>query len=99
MATVKKSGTADAATTGGPAGTNIEEAEGGELMPLDYLLAIMRDECQPFSFRFKAALAALPYCHRKLAAVEHSEKPGISREEALRQLAAEDEELLKDTRH
>lgn len=50
-------------------------AEGG-LMPLDYMLGIMRDELQPQSDRMDAAKAAAPYLHAKLATVEHSGPDG-----------------------
>jgi len=45
-------------------------AEGG-LMPLDYMLAILRDEDLPQESRMDAAKAAAPYVHAKLASVEH----------------------------
>lgn len=35
--------------------------------PLDYLLAVMRDEGQPTETRMRAAGLALPYCHAKPA--------------------------------
>jgi len=43
-------------------------------VPLDYMLKIMRDEKQPTTIRLEMARAAAPYCHPKLAAVEH---PGL----------------------
>lgn len=49
-------------------------AEGG-LMPLDYMLSILRDEALAPSERFEAAKAAAPYVHARLAAVEHSTDP------------------------
>ncbi|QIG75000.1 hypothetical protein EVC14_002 [Rhizobium phage RHph_I3_18] len=45
-------------------------AEGG-LMPLDYMLTVLRDEEQPMAARMDAAKAAAPYVHAKLASVEH----------------------------
>jgi hypothetical protein len=69
--------------------------EKDDLNPLDFLLAVMRDECQPLSIRFKAATAALPYCHPKLASTQHSGSVGLSHEEALKQLIGDDEEFLK----
>jgi hypothetical protein len=102
MATVKKSETSNTAPIGGPGcppGTRIEGAlESGDLMPLDFMLAIMRDECSPLSSRFEAAKAAAPYCHPKLASIQHSESVGLSYEESLKQLLADDEELLKQAR-
>ncbi|PDT15892.1 hypothetical protein CO670_15465 [Rhizobium sp. J15] len=50
-------------------------AEGG-LMPLDYMLSVLRDEEQPAAARMDAAKAAAPYVHAKLASVEHSGKDG-----------------------
>ena len=49
----------------------IKATEGG-IMPLDYLLAIMRDETQEPSVRRDAAKAASPYCHARLASTEVS---------------------------
>lgn len=46
-------------------------AEGG-LMPLDYMLSILRDEDMPADARMDAAKAAAPYVHAKLASVEHT---------------------------
>ena len=42
------------------------------LAPLDYMLAILRDEGAPMEVRFEAAKAAAPYVHPRLAAIEHS---------------------------
>ena len=47
-----------------------QAAEGG-LMPLDYMLAILRDEKNAPDARMDAAKAAAPYVHAKLASVEH----------------------------
>jgi len=63
-----------------------EKAAEGGLMPLDYLLSIMRDENQPLDERKDAAKAAAPYVHAKLAAIEMSGKLGISHEEAIADL-------------
>jgi hypothetical protein len=38
-----------------------------DAMPLDFMLAIMRDERQPMSRRERAARDAAQYCHPKLA--------------------------------
>ncbi len=51
-----------------------QAAEGG-LMPLDYMLQILRDERKDDGERFEAAKAAAPYVHAKLAAIEHSTDP------------------------
>lgn len=39
------------------------------LTPLEYLLALVRDETQPQSVRLDAAKAAAPYMHPRLSAV------------------------------
>ncbi len=46
-------------------------AEGG-MMPLDYLLGLLRAEDTPKETKIDVAKAAAPYCHARLAAVEHS---------------------------
>jgi hypothetical protein len=45
--------------------------EGG-LTPLDFLLAVMRDNHQDFRVRLDAAKMAAPYCHARLASTELS---------------------------
>jgi hypothetical protein len=42
------------------------------LMPLEYLLRVLRDEGQDKTERFKAAIEAAPYLHAKLQAVKVS---------------------------
>jgi hypothetical protein len=49
--------------------------EGG-LMPLDCLLAIMRDDDRDARWRLDAAKAAAPYCHARLSATEVSGPSG-----------------------
>lgn len=44
------------------------------MTPIEYLLGVMRDEKADPAARFEAAKAAAPYCHPKLAAIEHSGK-------------------------
>lgn len=56
------------------------------VMPLEYLLGVMRDEppkglesrdlLAAHSLRFEAAKAAAPFCHAKLASVEVGNKAG-----------------------
>lgn len=60
-------------------------AEGG-LMPLDYLLSIMRDELQDMPSRVDAAKAAAPYVHAKLASVEMKADVKVNHESALDEL-------------
>jgi hypothetical protein len=45
-------------------------------MPLEHLLAVMRDPNESEDRRMYAAVAAAPYCHRKLKAVEHTGEDG-----------------------
>lgn len=47
------------------------EVEASGLTPLDYMLAVMRDEQQPAARRDDMAKAVAPYVHPKLAAVTH----------------------------
>jgi hypothetical protein len=49
--------------------------EGG-IMPLDYLLGIMRNEDQDSRSRLEAAKAAAPYCHARLSSTELSGPSG-----------------------
>jgi hypothetical protein len=44
--------------------------------PLDMLLRIMRCEEVPLERRLQAAIAAAPFCHHKLAAIQHSGPAG-----------------------
>ncbi len=42
------------------------------MMPLDYLLGIIRDKDQDGRSRLDAAKAAAPYCHARLSSIELS---------------------------
>jgi hypothetical protein len=44
-------------------------------LPLDYMLAIMRDDAQSINRRIAAAKAAAPYCHPRLGPVPPPEEP------------------------
>lgn len=48
------------------------KALSGGISPLDYMLQILRDEKQKQEARFAAAKEAAPYCHNRLASVEHT---------------------------
>lgn len=48
-----------------------EDEAAGKLSPLTYMLRVMRDESALPARRDWAANAAAPYCHPKLASVEH----------------------------
>lgn len=62
------------------------KALAGGLTPLDYLLALLRDEDKPQEVRIDAAKAAAPYVHARLAAVELSGNLNVNHEEALDEL-------------
>ncbi len=53
-----------------------QRAVAGGMMPLDYLLSIMRDENEGKRERIDAAKAAAPYCHARLASTEISGPSG-----------------------
>jgi hypothetical protein len=46
-------------------------AKAGGIMPLDFLLSVMRNSKVPRPERVDAARAAAPYCHNRLAMVTH----------------------------
>lgn len=46
-----------------------EAAASGDLLPLDYMLQVLRDETKGFDARMDAAKAAAPYIHAKLSTV------------------------------
>ena len=52
------------------------KAAAGGIMPLDYMLKILRDENAEQDVRMDAAKAAAPYLHAKLAAIEHTGADG-----------------------
>lgn len=54
----------------------VAKAEASGLMPLDYMLSVLRDESQPQEARFAAAEKAAPYLHPRLASVEMAGKNG-----------------------
>lgn len=43
----------------------VEGARVSDISPLEYMLAVMRDETQPKEIRDQMAIAAAPYVHRK----------------------------------
>lgn len=49
-------------------------AEGG-ILPLDYLLAVLRDDTKPQEVRIDVAKAAAPYMHARLNAVSVAGDP------------------------
>lgn len=50
----------------------IEHIKDGGDQPLTYLLKVMRGEVAPDKDKLQAAVAAAPYIHPRLAAIEHS---------------------------
>jgi hypothetical protein len=46
------------------------------LTPLDYMLAVLRDESADDQRRMEAAKCAAPYVHPRLASIEHGGKDG-----------------------
>lgn len=48
----------------------VAKAEASGLMPLDYMLSVLRDETQPQEARFAAAEKAAPYLHPRLASID-----------------------------
>lgn len=75
-----------------PGGANLmnrearEKAAEGGILPLDYLLQVMRDEDADKAQRMDAAKAAAPYVHARLASVEHSGEMTFRHEDALEHL-------------
>ena len=51
----------------------IEQVEASGLMPLDFMLAVMRNPEAEMADRFEAAKAAAPYIHAKLVASHTTE--------------------------
>jgi hypothetical protein len=54
----------------------VKAAKESGLLPLDYLLSVMRDEGNEQSIRVDAANKAAPYIHAKLATVDHKSSDG-----------------------
>lgn len=63
-----------------------DAAEAGGILPLDFMLSIMRDETAERGERLDMAKAAAPYVHAKLAAIEHSGDMTLHHEDALGEL-------------
>lgn len=64
----------------------IEAAEASGIVPLDYMLAVLRDEARSHDDRMKAATAAAPYLHARLNATTVNADLTITHEQALAQL-------------
>lgn len=48
----------------------VAQAEATGIMPVDYLLSVMRDEINEQRERVAAAIAAAPYVHAKLSSID-----------------------------
>ncbi len=55
----------------------IAKAEASGLMPLDYMLSVMRNEAEEQAVRLDAAKNAAPYVHAKLQSVDANVKANI----------------------
>jgi len=51
-----------------------EKLKADGIMPLEFMLQVMRDEDQDLAVRLEMAKAAAPYLHPRLQAIEHSGK-------------------------
>lgn len=49
----------------------VEKVKASGLMPLDYMLSVLRDETADMKDRMDAAKSAAPYLHAKLNSIEH----------------------------
>ena len=63
-----------------------EKAAATGLMPLDYLLQVMRDASVEDARRIDAAKAAAPYVHARLSQIEATVNATVSHEDALASL-------------
>lgn len=60
-----------------------KELSVGGLMPLDYMLTVLRNDLESEERRGWAAEKAAPYCHPRLTSTEVSGKITLSQEDAL----------------
>ena len=66
----------------------LEKASQSGLLPVDYMLGVMRDESLDSRLRIDAAKAAAPYVHQKLSAISVDlTTPDVTHEEWLKSLA------------
>ena len=65
----------------------LEKASQSGLLPVDYMLGVMRDESLDTRLRIDAAKAAAPYVHQKLSAISVDlTTPDVTHEEWLKTL-------------
>jgi hypothetical protein len=60
----------------------ITEAQMNGMLPLDYLLSVIRDETADKDRRDRMAIAAAPYCHPRLIPVKPGKKQRVIAEAA-----------------
>ncbi len=66
----------------------LEKASQSGLLPVDYMLGVMRDESLDTRLRIDAAKAAAPYVHQKLSVISVDvTTPDVTHEEWLKSLA------------
>ena len=66
----------------------LEKASQSGLLPVDYMLGVMRDESLDTRLRIDAAKAAAPYVHQRLSAISVDvTTPDVTHEEWLKSLA------------
>ena len=70
-----------------PARNRQRKPSGSEMSPLEYMLAVMRDPAATPARRARMAIAALPYCHARMAEQQVGKKARQA-EEAKRASAA-----------
>lgn len=86
MAVGKKTGGRTKGVPNKATAAKAEAVAASGLTPLDYMLAVMRDETIASDRRDDMAKASAPYVHPKLAAVEHSGSVTLNHENALDEL-------------
>ena len=76
MAKGEKTGGRQKGTPNRATAARVEEIKATGETPADYMLRVMRDPSVDHDRRDKMAVAAAPYVHPKLAAIEHTGKDG-----------------------
>lgn len=97
MATGKKTGGRTKGIPNKRTAALVASVEASGVTPLEYMLSILRDDLLPSDQRFQAAQAAAPYCHSRLAAIEHSGGLALSHEAALNELDDQGEDDTQTT--
>lgn len=86
MARGQKTGGRQKGTPNKASAKQREEIMASGLTPLQYMLAVMRDEAIEPGRRDEMAKAAAPYVHSRLASVEHSGEMTFKHEDVLGEL-------------